>query len=77
MVMKMKRNKIAKYASMVSAELHTEYLAQHDWYVRDIMSEVIDKIDNIEAMARIRWYNKWYYQLQTKRYLNGNSSKSN
>jgi hypothetical protein len=28
-------------------------------------------------MARIRWYNKWYYQLQTKRYLNGNSSKSN
>ena len=76
----MKRNKIAKYAAMASAELHEEYMNldyNGTWYIKDIMSEVIDKLDNIEAMARIRWYNKWYYQLQTKRYLNGNSRKSN
>ncbi len=69
----MKRNKIAKYAAMCSRELHEEYmnLDYHDtWYIKDIMSEVIDKLDRLEAMTRIRWYNKWYYQLQTKRYLN-------
>ena len=66
----MKRNKIAKYATMISDELHTEYLAQHDWYVKDILSEVIDKIDKLEALARIRWYNKWYYTRKWKKYLN-------
>ena len=59
LVMKMKRNKIAKYAGMASAELHTEYLAQDDWYVRDIMSEVIDKLDRIEAMANKKWWKRW------------------
>lgn len=69
-----KRNKIAKYAAMASAELHEEYMNLNYsdiWYVKDIMSEVIDKLDKLEAMARIRWYNKWYYTMKWKRYLNG------
>lgn len=54
----MKSKKIAKYAAMASAELHTEYLAQNDWYVKDIMSEVIDKLDRIEAMANKKWWKR-------------------
>lgn len=72
----MKRNKIAKFAAMASRELHEEYMALNysldPWYIKDIMSEVIDKLDSIEAMARIRWYNKWYYQMKWKKYLSGN-----
>jgi hypothetical protein len=26
-----------------------------EWYVKDIMSEVIDKLDRIEAMANDNW----------------------
>lgn len=54
----LKKNKIAKYARMASNELHEEYMNIHDWYVRDIMSEVIDKLDYIEAMANKKWWKK-------------------
>jgi hypothetical protein len=44
---------------MASAELHTEYMNLDgnvdEWYVKDIMSEVIDKLDRIEAMANDSW----------------------
>jgi hypothetical protein len=55
----MKSKRIAKYAGMASAELHTEYMNidgdVSEWYVKDIMSEVIDKLDRIEAMANDNW----------------------
>jgi hypothetical protein len=54
----MKKNKIAKYASMASREAHEEYMALYDPYFRDILSEVIDKLDNIEAMANKKWWKK-------------------
>jgi hypothetical protein len=58
----MKKNKIAKYASMASRELHEEYMNLdynlNPWYIKDIMSEVIDKLDNIEAMANKKWWKK-------------------
>jgi uncharacterized protein CbrC (UPF0167 family) len=57
--MKMK-NKIATYAAMASAEAHDEYMAMHDGYMRDILDEVIAKFDNIEAMARRKWYTKLF-----------------
>jgi hypothetical protein len=60
--MKMKSKRIAKYAGMASAELHTEYMNIDgdvgEWYVKDIMSEVIDKLDRIEAMANDNWFRK-------------------
>ncbi len=56
---KMKSKRIAKYAGMASAELHTEWMNLDgnvdEWYVKDIMSEVIDKLDRIEAMANDNW----------------------
>lgn len=54
----MKSNKIAKYARMASNEAHEEYMAIYDPYFRDILSEVIDKLDTIEAMARKKWWKK-------------------
>jgi hypothetical protein len=60
--MKMKSKRIAKYAGMASEELHTEYMNidgnVSEWYVKDIMSEVIDKLDRIEAMANDNWFRK-------------------
>jgi len=60
--MKMKSKRIAKYAGMASEELHTEYMNidgdVDEWYVKDIMSEVIDKLDRIEAMANDNWLRK-------------------
>jgi len=60
--MKMKSKRIAKYAGMASNELHTEYMNLDgdvsEWYVKDIMSEVIDKLDRIEAMANDNWFRK-------------------
>lgn len=56
-----KSKKIAKYAGMASAELHTEYMNldyADIWYVKDIMSEVIDKLDRIEAMANKKWWKR-------------------
>ena len=58
----MKSKRIAKYAGMASEELHTEYMNidgdVDEWYVKDIMSEVIDKLDRIEAMANDNWLRK-------------------
>jgi hypothetical protein len=58
----MKSKRIAKYAGMASAELHTEWMNLNgnvdEWYVKDIMSEVIDKLDRIEAMANDNWFRK-------------------
>ena len=55
----MKSKRIAKYAGMASAELHTEWMNLNGYvdeaYVKDIMSEVIDKLDRIEAMANDNW----------------------
>jgi hypothetical protein len=57
--MKMKSKRIARYAGMASEELHTEWMSLDgnvdEWYVKDIMSEVIDKLDRIEAMANDNW----------------------
>ena len=54
----LKKNKIAKYAAMASREAHEEYMALYDPYFRDILSEVIDKLDYIEAMANKKWWKK-------------------
>lgn len=65
-----KAKKIAKYASMCSTEGHEEWMnytpSQFDYYAKDIISEMIDKFDRIEAMARDNWYRKlirkWKYR---------------
>jgi hypothetical protein len=58
----MKSKRIARYAGMASEELHTEWMNLNgnvdEWYVKDIMSEVIDKLDRIEAMATDNWFRK-------------------
>ena len=58
----MKSKRIAKYAGMASEELHTEYMNLqgniNDWYFKDILSEVIDKLDRIEAMANKKWWKR-------------------
>jgi hypothetical protein len=58
----MKSKRIARYAGMASEELHTEWMNLDgnvdEWYVKDIMSEVIDKLDRIEAMATDNWFRK-------------------
>jgi hypothetical protein len=60
--MKMKSKRIAKYASMASNEAHEEYMnythQQQAYYYRDILSEMIDKFDRIEAMANDNWFKK-------------------
>ena len=57
-----KSKKIAKYAAMASNEAHEEYMNLQgnikDWYFKDILSEVIDKLDRIEAMANDNWFRK-------------------
>ena len=58
----MKKSKIAEYARMASEELHEEYmelyLSNDVGYFKDMLSEAIDKLDHIEAMASKRWYSK-------------------
>lgn len=62
----MMKNKIAEYARMASNEAHEEYMNidQHGMFatghMRDILSEMIDKFDRIEAMANRRWYQKLF-----------------
>jgi hypothetical protein len=57
-----KSKKIAKYASMCSTEAHEEYMnythQELAYYYKDILSEMIDKFDNIETMARRKWWKK-------------------
>jgi len=58
------KNKIAKYARMASTELHEEYMEMYRsndvGYFKDVLSEAIDKLDRIEAMANRRWYHKLF-----------------
>lgn len=59
----MKKSKIAKYARMASDEAHEEYMAMnynfHNMgYTKDLLSEMIDKFDRLEAMARDNWFKK-------------------
>ena len=60
----MTKSKIAEYARMASIEAHEEYMSldnqQLAYYFEDILSEVIDKFDTIEAMANRRWYHKLF-----------------
>lgn len=65
LVMKMKSRKskcIAKYARMASDELHEEYMSLSNqidsYYFKDILSEAIDKLDWVEALANKKWYDK-------------------
>ena len=53
-----KSKKIAKYARMASNEAHEEWMASYSGYARDLLSEVIDKLDTIEAMASDNWFKK-------------------
>jgi hypothetical protein len=57
-----KHKRIAKYASMCSTEAHEEWMnythQELAYYYKDILSEMIDKFDNIEAMANDNWYRK-------------------
>jgi hypothetical protein len=58
----MTKNKIAKYANMASREAHEEWMAlsRHEqrYLMQDVISEMIDKFDRIEVMARRKWYHK-------------------
>lgn len=60
----MKKSKIAEYARMASEELHEEYmelyLSNDVGYFKDMLSEAIDKLDHIEAMARRHWFHKLF-----------------
>ena len=59
-----KAKKIAKYARMASDEAHEEWMNLDQQgmiglgYMRDILSEQIDKFDRLEAMANDNWYRK-------------------
>jgi hypothetical protein len=60
----MKKSKIAAYARMASNEAHEEYMGlsrtDMSYYFKDILSEMIDKFDAIEAMANRKWYTKLF-----------------
>jgi hypothetical protein len=60
----MKKNKIAEYARMASNEAHEEYMGlshgEMAYYFKDILSEMIDKFDEIERLANQRWYTKLF-----------------
>jgi hypothetical protein len=57
---KMTKNKIAEYARMASLEAHEEWMAlsrhEQKYYMQDVISEMIDKFDYIDRMARRKWY---------------------
>ena len=55
----MSKKEIAKYASMCSIEAHEEWMAEFHSSTRDLISEMIDKFDTIEAMANRKWYHKF------------------
>jgi secreted Zn-dependent insulinase-like peptidase len=55
----MSKKEIAKYARMASNEAHEEWMAEFNSYTRDLISEMIDKFDTIEAMANRKWYHKF------------------
>ena len=74
----MKSKKIAKYARMASNELHEEWLAVKDhgnvWYLRDALSEAIDKLNHIHIMAARPWWH--WFLLKYKWYRNYNFRRS-
>ena len=55
---------IAKYAAMASSEAHEEYMSLSysdlSYYYKDILSEMIDKFDEIQRMANKKWYRKLF-----------------
>lgn len=57
-----KSKKIAEYARMASDEAHEEYMNYEpqpfDYYAKDIIAEMIDKFDTIQAMATKKWWQK-------------------
>jgi hypothetical protein len=57
-----KSKKIAKFARMCSNEGHEEWMnytpSQFDYYAKEIIAEMIDKFDYIEAMANDNWFKK-------------------
>ena len=63
-----KNKKIANYARMASNEAHEEWMNIEQYgmfangHMKDLLSEMIDKFDTIEAMA----YNNWYRKLIRK-----------
>jgi hypothetical protein len=60
----MKKSSIASYAGMASKEAHEEYMSLSysdlSYYYKDILSEIIDKFDEIERMAKRPWYAKLF-----------------
>lgn len=58
----LKSKKIAKYARMASNEAHEEWMAlgntNYGYAFKDLLSEQIDKFDELEAMARDNWIKK-------------------
>lgn len=60
----MTKSNIAAYAKMASNEAHEEYMSLHSgdlsYYFKDILSEMIDKFDEIERMASLKWYRKLF-----------------
>jgi hypothetical protein len=69
----MKSSKIAKYARMASDEAHEEYMNMgynfnSMWYTKDLLSEMIDKFDRLEAMARDNWFKKLVRKVKYGKY---------
>jgi hypothetical protein len=56
----MMKSKIAEYARMASNEAHEEYMSLNSqelsYYAKDLLTEMIDKFDHIEVMAKRKWY---------------------
>jgi predicted DNA-binding protein len=54
---KMSKRKLNKLIRQYSVELHDEYIASHSahvsaGYMRDVLEEYIDKLDNLEKLTR-------------------------
>jgi hypothetical protein len=54
---KMTKKKLNKLIRQYTVELHDEYLESHRYnfdagYYRDLLSELIDKLDNLEKESR-------------------------
>lgn len=62
----MKKRKLNKLINTYADELHAEYLDSFRYnfdagYYRDLLSEVIDKMDKLEMLTRKKWYQKWVF----------------
>lgn len=61
----MTKKKLSKALSAFSDELHKEYLDSYNQdlrsgHYRDLLSEVLDRIDWLEAQTRKRWWSNGY-----------------